>query len=301
MRNCLVLAVVGAWMSTSIVFAQETKNVFTYKVGNIEVHLLSEGQQNGNTGILIGATQEMLQKALPEGSFISATNVFLVRWSGKNILIDAGYGRNLFDNLTSLGVSAEQIDAVLITHCHGDHIGGLLQDGKASFPNATLYLSQPEHDYWTSDEAMNKAAENRRSGFQNVRDMVAVYKNRLHLFTSNEIDGEANMLFPSIQAVAAYGHTPGHTAFIVGSDGQQMLIWGDLTHAMPVQMKYPQLAVTYDVDPEQAIAARMKILEYVAKNTIPIAGMHIALPGMGYVTKDSEEGEEGYVFTPLQK
>jgi glyoxylase-like metal-dependent hydrolase (beta-lactamase superfamily II) len=105
------------------------------------------------------------------------------------------------------------------------------------------------------------------------------------------------MLLPDIQGIAAYGHTPGHTAFMVGSSGQQMLIWGDLTHATPVQMPYPQLAVTYDVDPNQAVASRMKILEYIAKNNIPIAGMHIAFPGMGHVKANSEGG---YAFTPLQ-
>jgi len=265
--------------------------------GGIEVCLLSEGQQNGNTRILIGATPEMLQKALPDGTFTSATNAFLVRSSGKNILVDAGHGRKLFDNLQSRGVSAEQVDVVLLTHMHGDHIGGLLRDGKASFPNATLYLSQLEHDYWAGDEAMSKVAENRRGGFQNARNVINAYKDRLHLFTPDEVGSKANMLLSDIQGVAAYGHTPGHTAFMLSSGEHQMLIWGDLTHATPVQMPYPQLAVTYDVDPNQAVASRIKILEYIAKHNIPIAGMHIAFPGMGYV-KSASEGS--YVFIPLQ-
>jgi len=297
MKNLLVLFVMSAWVNVGVVLAQETGNVFTFKLGSVEVHLLSEGQQAGNSGILIGATPEMLQKALPEGSFTSATNAFLVRSAGKNILIDVGFGRNLFDNLQSFGVSAEQIDAVLITHAHGDHIGGLLRDGTASFPNATLYLAQAEHDYWTNDEIMNKAPESYHGGFQFVQNVVSVYKERLHLFTPDELGAEVNMLFPDIQAVAAYGHTPGHTMFLIGSGEQRLLIWGDLTHALPVQMLYPQLAVTYDVDTEQAIASRLKVLEYVSKNNIPIAGMHIAFPGMGSIKANSEGG---YVFTPLQ-
>ena len=293
MKNLLIIVVVGMGVNVGGVFAQETKTVFSYKVGNNEIYLLSEGQQDGNTGILIGATDEMLQKALPNGSFTTATNAFFVRLSGKNILIDAGFGRNLFDNLQSIGVAAEQIDAVLITHCHGDHIGGLLRDGKASFPNATLYLPQREYDFWTSDEAMNKASENHQSGFLYARSVFQAYQDRLQLFTPNEIGKDANMLFPDLQAIEAYGHTPGHTLYLVGDGEQQLLIWGDLTHVLPVQMLYPQLAVTYDVAPEQAVAARMKILEYVSKNNIPIAGMHIAFPGMGYV-------KGGYMFIPLE-
>jgi glyoxylase-like metal-dependent hydrolase (beta-lactamase superfamily II) len=104
------------------------------------------------------------------------------------------------------------------------------------------------------------------------------------------------MLFPDIQGIAAYGHTPGHTLFMVGNGEQKLLIWGDLTHTMPLQMPYPYLAVTYDTAPKQAVASRLKILEYVSKNNISIAGMHTVSPAIGKV-KESPEG--GYVFTPV--
>lgn len=232
---------------------------------------------------------------MPNGNFPNATNAFLVRSSGKNILIDAGYGRNLFTNLKSAGLDANQIDIVLITHMHGDHIGGLLTDGKPSFPNAAFYLSQKEYDYWMSNDEMIKLAENRRGSFQSARRVIAAYKNNLHLFQPDAIDADAHMMLPNIQGITAYGHTPGHTCFMIGSGKQKLLIWGDLTHAMAIQMKYPQVAVTYDVNPEQAIIYRKAILEYVAKNNIPIAGMHIAFPGIGNV----ETAEEGYVFTSI--
>jgi len=294
MRNLLILATIGALISSNVILAQETKNVFLYKLENIEVHLLSEGKQTGNTGILIGATPEMIKKAIPEGSFTSATNVFLVKIPGKNILIDAGFGRNLFDNLKTVGLSAEQIDAVLITHMHGDHIGGLLNDGKATFPNAALYIAKPEYDYWVSEKEMNKVPENRQGGFKNAQNVVNAYKERIHLFTPDELGKETSELLSNIQAIEAYGHTPGHTVFMIGSGNDKLLIWGDLTHVLPVQMMYPELAVTYDVNPEQAIISRKKILEYFSKNNIPIGGMHIEFPGIGKIKKNSEEG---YIFT----
>ena len=264
--------------------AQETPDVFTYKVGSIGVSLLSEGQATGNSSIFLGATPEMIQECLPDGGYPRSCNAFLVRLPGKNILVDTGFGRNLFNNLKSLGVTPEQIDAVLITHFHVDHTGGLLKDGQATFPKAELYLSKMEHDHAVS-------------GNENARKQIEAYQSRLRLIEPPEIDATPLVLFPGLQAVAAYGHTPGHTLYMVVSGAEKLLIWGDLTHAMAIQMPYPQVAMTYDTNPEMAIAARKKVLEYVAANNIVIAGMHNAFPGMGKLTK---KPEGGYLYTPVQ-
>jgi len=269
-----------------MVLAQENPNIFTYKLGTVEVCLLSEGQATGNSSIFVGATPEMIQKSLPEDSYPRSCNAFLVRIPGKNILVDTGTGHNLLENLKSLGVTPEQIDAVLITHVHGDHIGGMLKDDKATFSNAELYMSRAEHDF-----SMNDA---RNAGAQK---MIEAYQSKLHLFQPAEIDEQPQNLLPGIPAVAAYGHTPGHTLYMVESGSDKLLIWGDLTHAMAIQMPYPQVAMTYDSNTDMAIAARKKVLEYVAKNNIPVAGMHTAFPGMGKITKAPEGG---YLYTPFQ-
>jgi len=270
-----------------MVSAQETPNVFTYKVGTVELCLLSEGQDRWSSNVFVGATPEMIQKSLPDGSYPRSCNAFLIRISGKNILVDTGNGRALFDNLKSLGVTPEQIDVVLITHVHGDHIGGMLKDGQAAFPNAELYMSKPEHDFCMNGNTRNT----------NPRKVIEVYQSKLRLFQPAEIDAKPHTLFPGIQAVAAYGHTPGHTLYMVESDKEKLLIWGDLTHAMAIQMPYPQVAMTYDADTDMAIAARKKVLEYVAKNNITVAGMHTAFPAIGKITKAPEGG---YIHTPVQ-
>ena len=275
--------------------AAQNNNTFTHKVGDVEIVLLSEGQQNGNKGILIGATEDMLSKYAPDGTFPNAVNAFLVKTSGQNILVDAGFGRNLFNNLASVGVKDEQIDMILLTHMHGDHVGGLLRDGKKAFPNAKLYLSDAEHNYWMSDAEMNKVAEGSRGGFQSARNVINAYKDALQLFSPVKI-GERSSETNVFTGIAAYGHTPGHTVFMIESKGQKLLIWGDLTHAMAIQMPYPNVAVTYDVNPELAIKSRNEILDYVAKNNIPVAGMHIAYPGIGVVKKQ----QTGYQFDSLK-
>jgi glyoxylase-like metal-dependent hydrolase (beta-lactamase superfamily II) len=281
------LMIMNILCMTVKVNAQNAENVFTYRVGLFEVTTLAESIGQGNKGILIDATPEMLQKYAPEGTFPNGTNAYFVKTPDKNILVDAGYGRNLFTNLKAIGIEPEHVDIVLLTHMHGDHIGGMLRDGKPAFPNAQLYIAQKEHDYWAANDRGEQA-----------RNVIAAYKSKLHLFEPAEIGQKAVALLPGIEAIAAYGHTPGHTVFLTKSDNEQLLIWGDVTHAMAIQMPYPQIAVTYDVTPKDAITYRKAILEYVAKNKIPVAGAHITFPGIGAVTNDPSSG--GYLFTPAK-
>ena len=276
--------------------AAENTNIYTTKVGDLEVSLLSEGQSEGKASILLDATPEALKKYAPNGVFPMAANAFMIRTSDKVFLVDTGYGRKLFDSLKSLGISPEQVDGVLLTHMHGDHIGGLLRDGKPSFPKAQLYIAQKEHDYWTSDAAMNAAPENKRAAFEGARKAAAAYEGRRHLFEPVEPGAAGSSAIPGVQPLAAYGHTPGHTMFLIESKGEKLLLWGDLTHAMAIQMPIPSVAVTYDIDPKQAVASRAKVLKFVTEHNIPVAGAHVAFPAMGRLTAATEGG---YTFTPL--
>ncbi len=278
-----VLSILMCIVAFGMSYAQSNENVFTIQVGAYKVSQLPEGQGLGDSRILIGATPEMMATAIPDGTFPIGTNTFLIRTPEQTILVDAGYGKLLFDNLALLGVQPEEINTVLITHMHGDHIGGMLRDGKPAFPNATVYIATPEHAHWIAIEG----------GAKNV---IEAYQGKFQLFQPEEAGKATSALLPGIYGIASYGHTPGHTSFLVESEGKQLLIWGDLTHAMAIQMPYPQVAVTYDTNPEQAIQYRKQLLEYVTANKMPIAGMHIAYPGIGNVTAAGT----GYVFTPAK-
>jgi glyoxylase-like metal-dependent hydrolase (beta-lactamase superfamily II) len=277
---------------TTNIQAQQ-KDVITFDIGDFAITLLSEGQNEGNQNILIGATDEMLRQTMPNSTYPTAVNVFLVQTGDKNVLFDAGFGRKLFDNLQTKGVSPSDIDAIMMTHLHGDHIGGLLIEGRKAFPNAKLYISKLEHDYWMNDTEMNRASENRRGNFTNARAVINAYRDKLHLFTPNEIE-TAQEILPGIRAVAAYGHTPGHTCYMVESQGDRVFIWGDLAHAMAIQMPFPEVAVAFDINPQMAIASRLKLLEYLEKNDIQVAGMHTVFPAIGNLRRNRAGG---YHFT----
>jgi len=288
MNKFLAIIVIFIGFLPMMLMAQSAPDVFTHKFGAVEASMLSEGQDAGNSSIFIGATPEMIQKSVPDGSYPRSCNAFLVRMNGKNILVDAAFGRKLFDNLKSLGVAPEQIDVVLLTHLHGDHIGGMIRDGQVAFPNAEVYMSKYEYDYWMSDAARNP---------NNARNVLERYRKQLRLIFPDEIGAPPLVLFPGISAIAAYGHTPGHTLYMFASGNDKLLVWGDLTHAMAIQMPFPQVAMTFDVNPEKAVETRKKVLEYVAENNIIVGGIHTAFPGMGRLTK---KPEGGYLHVPVK-
>ena len=291
-----IIIIVLLSMAAIYVKAQNNENIFSTDMGNGKLYLLSEGQRNMSVDILIGAKPEIIEKYAPDNTCPSATNVFLWQIDSKNILFDAGFGRGLSDNLQFLKLKPEDIDAIFITHMHGDHIGGLLLNEKAAFPNAKLYISKKEYDYWTDNEKINQIPENQRGGFLFAKKVTEAYKDRLNLFEPNTDPYDEKTVYQGIKAFATYGHTPGHTVYLLESNDDMLLIWGDLTHAMAVQMPHPELGVTYDTDPDQAIQSRALALQIVSTYSIPVAGMHIAYPGIGIVVKS----DPGYRFVPLK-
>jgi glyoxylase-like metal-dependent hydrolase (beta-lactamase superfamily II) len=254
-------------------------DVFSWKTGEFTVDMLVENRGPGRPGILLGLSQAQLDRYIPGGSFQSETNAFLVRGRGLTVLVDTGFGGAIFESMKTLGVNPADVDAVLLTHTHGDHIGGLQRDGKALFSKAKVYLAEEERA-WAQGNAGTRAA-------------LAPYGSRVETFKPAKIDASPEIL-PGIRAVAAFGHTPGHTLFLLESSGQKLLIWGDLMHVEAVQFPLPEISVSYDTDSAAAAAARKEILDYAARNRIPVAGMHLVYPALGTVEREGT----GYRFIP---
>lgn len=207
---------------------------------------------------LFGNVPEDVKKDvnMPDG-MPSSISAYLIKTNGKTILFDAGLGpsRNgqLLNELSKINVTPEQIDYVYITHFHGDHIGGMLNaDGEKVFTNAEVYVSRLEKE---SDLG---------KGEQAVK-MFEKYGDKIHVFNFGD------KLPEDVLAIDAVGHTPGHTAFQKGN----LLIIGDLMHALALQLKYPEYCPNFDGDKEKAIASRKRILEYAKTNGLTISGMHL--------------------------
>ncbi len=253
-------------------FANE--KTFSLDLGDFKFYLLSDGNRQGRTDIIVNATNADKDKYIKDGYF-SAVNAFLLVTEKHKILIDTGYGTEVFNNLKEIGINPEQIDTVLITHLHGDHVSGLLIGDKAAFPNADVYVSKKEFDYW-----MDKP----------ISDKLKPYTQRLKTFEPSSLEQGGLKILPSIFAVAAYGHTPGHTMFLIKSKKEKLLVWGDLTHVTPLQIPMPEIFVTYDINSKEAVATRQKVFDYVVQNDILIAGQHIKIPAIGKMSKDNATG-----------
>jgi glyoxylase-like metal-dependent hydrolase (beta-lactamase superfamily II) len=258
--------------------------VFSYRVGSFEVYMLVESRGPGRDQILIGADDALKRRYLPR-DFQSEVNTFLIKGGGRVVLVDTGFGGAVFESMNKLGVKPGDVDAVLLTHLHGDHIGGLARDGKALFSKALVYVAEQERDFWTKTHVNQGAVA-----------AFAPYGARVRTFKPGELGTAVEEILPGFTAIAAFGHTPGHTVFLVQNGGAKLLIWGDLMHVQDIQFPRPDISVSYDTDPVLAAESRKKLLEYVARNSIPVAGMHLVFPAIGTVRPN---GEGGYEWSPV--
>lgn len=291
MRTTIIaLAAVGLFAAPGL--AAEN-NAAMFKIGQAEVWAIADSVSERDMSVFPGVDAQTIQRYVPAGKTASSIMTFLIKLSDQIILVDTGLGNNasgLPDGLAAAGVKPEDITMVLLTHYHGDHIGGLAWQGRPAFPNAVVKSARDEYDYWLSDEAM-AANPARKSGFETARRLLGLYA----ALDKNEVFEFGDKVAPGITALNAVGHTPGHTAFMLESDGARLLIWGDLIHAAALQFPRPDISPTYDMDPAIAAANRVVYLEMAAADGIPIAGMHLPFAAVGKVSKNPEGG---YVFTP---
>jgi glyoxylase-like metal-dependent hydrolase (beta-lactamase superfamily II) len=274
------------------------------KIGDLEVTALFDGSAVFDPHWLNGkkVTMDRLEKALHENPHLLdvGDTGFLLNTGKQLILVDAGAGTwygggalgRLVDSLRSAGYVPEEVDRVLVTHLHSDHVGGLTtQDGKRVFPNADVYVAKLESDFWLSPEIAAKAPKDAQPFFQSAQAIAAPYikAGKWHTFRGSEsvVDG--------VRLVSLHGHTPGHTGYEFSSKEQKILFWGDIIHAQIVQLQHPEVTAVFDIDPTAAAATRNQLLPKLAREDVVIAGPHMSFPGLGRLHKDGS----GYSWAPV--
>jgi glyoxylase-like metal-dependent hydrolase (beta-lactamase superfamily II) len=257
-----------------------TKAMFPrQRIGDFTITAISDGYLSvGLDALLHMPPADALQlrgNAQVEDACAVHINCYVVRGRGRTILIDAGaggfrqWGGRLLGNLALAGVHPTQIDAILLTHAHPDHVGGLLAaSGAIAFPNAELVVQHREVAFWQDNGHMSRAGERARGNFQFARRVFDGYRERLRTFDAGEV-------FPGIQAMPLPGHTAGHTGYRLDAGDRSLLVWGDIVHFPQIQVPHPEVAIVFDQDPALAAATRSRLLDLLSTERLLIAGMHL--------------------------
>ncbi len=245
--------------------------------------------------------QALMREQLEDAAHIPGSlSGFLVNTGSKLILVDAGTGGHwggpslggLVANLRLAGYRPEQVDLVLLTHLHADHVGGIYSStGERVFPNAEVLVSKADSDFWLSPEVAKQAPKEAQIFFQIAKEAAAPYiaAHKWHPFAGTD------ELAPGVRPVPIAGHTPGHTGYEFTSKGQTLLVWGDVVHVVAVQMPHPEVSIAYDADGPTAVKSRQELFEKLAANGDWIAGEHMPYPALGRMRK----GSTGYIWVPV--
>jgi glyoxylase-like metal-dependent hydrolase (beta-lactamase superfamily II) len=271
--------------------AQQIAGVYHRKIGDILVTAISDGYLDGTVDVMRNVDHDKARQILKEAfrpARRTSVNTFLIHSGGRTAIVDTGSGNYLQPtagfvqrNLAGAGIDPKSIDTVLLTHMHPDHSAGLtdISNGQLLFPNAELVMHENEQTYWFDDGEMSKVDERARQlYFQAGREQVEPYRKRVRLFRGGEV-------FPGVTAVPSLGHTPGHTAYLIASGNEQLMIWGDTVHVPEVQTAFPEAGMAFDTDLAAAAASRKRMFDRVSTDGILIAGMHLHFPAFSRLAR----------------
>jgi glyoxylase-like metal-dependent hydrolase (beta-lactamase superfamily II) len=267
---------------------------YRYKVGSYEMTAIYDGiwMWDLNESRVKNAPLADVQKALadsfaPAGKIPIPFTSLVINTGPKLILIDCG-GGNAFapqtagswrDNFAAAGFNPGQVDTVILSHFHPDHVNNLRTGDQLTFPNAEIMVPAPEWAHWMDDAKMNATPEAGRGLFMNSRRIFGSIADKV---TRYEWGKE---IAPGIASIATPGHTPGHTSFTVASGNQSLLVLSDVTNNPYLFVRYPEWQIAFDMDGALAVEGRKKILDRAAADKMQVAGYHFPFPATGYIVK----------------
>ncbi len=271
-----------------------------FRLGAFEITTISDGLRNGG-GLhpVFGGntTAEEVAALVTANNLPPASSTFyftptVVNTGDQVVLFDTGNGArgrpdvgNTRARLADTGIAPEDVDVVVLTHMHPDHIGGMTEDGEAAFPNARYVTGAAEYDFWSADDRLSGPMQ---GNAQLVRANVVPFADRMTFVDP----GQA--LVPGIEAVDARGHTPGHLAFHIESEGRRLMITADTANHFVVALQRPDWHLRFDADKEMAAQARRRVFGMIAADRIPFIGYHMPSPSIGFV----EARGDGFVYVP---
>ena len=280
-------------------------NSFLFKIGNFNCIAVSDGTFTySDISFYQIAPKEHLQNVFREhdlqsGQITTPYTCLFIDTGKHRVLVDTGMGTgvapsvgNLLNNLHEEGIEGSDIDTVILTHCHPDHIGGIINaEGKPVFPNARYVMWKEEWDFWASEPDLTQLKVDEQIKqliLMSARKNLPPITNRLDL-----IDSEIEIL-PGIRAISAPGHTPGHMVLSISSGGDHLLCASD-TVLSPIHLEKPDWRPVFDFEPEQAAITKCKIFDRAADEKSMVFAFHFPFPSLGHVIKKGD----GWQWQPI--
>ncbi|RXT56545.1 MBL fold metallo-hydrolase [Bosea sp. Tri-44] len=277
---------------------------YRYKVGDITVTALNDGFAKRplegfvRNAELADVKKAMEQAYLPADALSISFTTLALQIGDKLTLIDTGNGDSgaptsgaWMKNFQAAGLDPKNVSTVVFSHFHGDHINGFrLKNGSAVFPNAEVMVPAAEWAFWMDDARMNAAPEAMKGAFNGVRRVFGPVAKDVKQYEAGK------EILPGVTAIAAPGHTPGHTVYAVSSGSGRLMVMSDTTNHPALFVRNPDWSAVFDMDGPQAAATRRKLLDMAVADKMQVAFYHAPFPATGHIAKAGN----GFELVPLQ-